>query len=154
MPVLFDGFAEVAVLGLEAPGLEALALGVEALEAAVLAASPLRTLPHASTEVLGAASGISFCDCDSLENFSLSPSSAFYCDVFWSKLCIKVCAQTGPVSSARTATTRKTFMGCSLLPPLNTTPCRQRIRAERYFAGRATPSPPRCSAPLPGWPLC
>ena len=48
VPVLVRGFSEVAVL--EAEVLEA--------EVLVLAESPLRTLPHGSTDVLASASGV------------------------------------------------------------------------------------------------
>src|ERR1700733_2712845 len=73
VPVLVRDFTEVVVLELEV------------LEVEVFA-SPLRTFPHGSTDVLASACGIFFCD--SLENFSLSSSSAFCCGVLSSNCCI------------------------------------------------------------------
>ena len=74
VPALVRGLTELAVLEVEV-------LEPEVLAVAVLAASPLRTLPHRSTD-LTLASGIFFDACDSLENFSLSSSSAFCRGVF------------------------------------------------------------------------
>ena len=77
---------------LEAELLEAEVLETELLEAEFLAPSPLRTLPHGSTDVLGPVSGVFLGASFSLANFSLNSSSTFCCGVFSGpKLCIKVC---------------------------------------------------------------